>query len=107
MMPRLPECKSDEQERLNLSPEERGLERGGASPYGKERTGEVAKKIEWQNILYPIRHFLKRKHSVFSHYKCLYSMRSDCKSARTAPSYVAHRSMGYPQAPVPSYYLGE
>ena len=22
-------------------------------------------------------------------------------------SYVAHRSMGYPQAPVPSYYLGE
>ena len=22
-------------------------------------------------------------------------------------SYVAHRSMGYPQAPVPSFYLGE
>ena len=22
-------------------------------------------------------------------------------------SYVAHRSMGYPQAPVPSYYLGD
>ncbi|WP_204430064.1 hypothetical protein, partial [Bacteroides gallinaceum] len=22
-------------------------------------------------------------------------------------SYIAHRSMGYPQSPVPSYYLGE
>ena len=56
-MPRLPYCKSDEEERLSLSPEERGLERGGASPYGKERTGEVAKNTEINIIIIISRNF--------------------------------------------------